>query len=92
MVYWVLKAKYFPRRDFVHASLGNNPSYTWRSVMFSQNLVRDGIRWRVGDGANIRIWGDKWIPTTSTYEVVSPRQFLHSDTRVNELINLETAS
>lgn len=46
----------------------------------------------VGNGANIRIWGDKWIPTTSTYEVVSPKQFLHSDTRVNELINLETGS
>ena len=28
LVYRFLKAKYFPRCDFIQASLGNNPSYT----------------------------------------------------------------
>ena len=45
-----------------------------------------------GNGENIRVWGDKWLPTTSTYKVASLRQFLNSDTRVSELINLDTAS
>ena len=27
--YQVLKSKYFPTCDFRHATLGNNPSYTW---------------------------------------------------------------
>ena len=35
LVYWVLKAKHFPRCDFVEASLENNPSFTWRSIMFA---------------------------------------------------------
>ena len=47
LVYRVLKAKYFPRSDFVNALLGNNPSFTWRSVMAAQHLVRKGLRWRV---------------------------------------------
>ena len=33
LAFRVLKAKYFPRRDFVQASLGNISSYTWRSIM-----------------------------------------------------------
>lgn len=60
--------------------------------MSAKKLVRDGTRWRVRNGENIRVWGDKWLPTTSTYEVVSLRHFLHADTRVIELINPETTS
>ena len=33
LVYRVLKVKYFPRYEFIEASMGNNPSYTWRSIM-----------------------------------------------------------
>ena len=62
LVYKVLKAKYFPTTDFVHASIGHNPSYTWRSLISAQSLVIEGMRWRVGNGANIKIWQDKWLP------------------------------
>jgi len=27
-----LRAKYFPRSDYVGASIGHNPSYVWRSI------------------------------------------------------------
>lgn len=60
--------------------------------MSAKKLVRDGTRWRVRNGENIRVWGDEWLPTTSIYEVVSLRHFLHADTRVIELINPETTS
>lgn len=43
------------------------------------------------NGASIRVWGDKWLPSSSTYKVVSPRQFLHAYTRVNELISQDFA-
>ncbi|XP_050240921.1 uncharacterized protein LOC126689786 [Quercus robur] len=59
--------------------------------MAAQNLVREGVRWRVGNGSNIHIWGDKWLPTSSTYKIASPRQFLHQDTRVSELIDQDSA-
>ena len=60
--------------------------------MSAQNLVREGVRWRVGNGSNIHIWGDKWLPSPTTYKVASPRQFLHHDTRVSELIDQTLAS
>jgi len=43
LVFRVLKAKYFPRCDYIHASLGHNPSYTWRSIMVAQDLVKEGM-------------------------------------------------
>ena len=60
--------------------------------MSTQKLVREGIRWRVGNGRDISVWGDKWLPSPSTFKVVSPRQFLHQDTKVSELIDMATAS
>ena len=89
MVYRVLKAKYFPRCEFIEASMGNNPSFTWRSIMAAQHIVREGIKWRVGNGNSIRIWGDKWLPTIPTHKVASPRLFLHPDTLVGEIIDHE---
>jgi len=60
LVYRVLKAQYFPRCDFIQALLGNNPSFTWRSIWAAQELVKFGLRWRMGNGDSVRVWEDKW--------------------------------
>ncbi|XP_075654781.1 uncharacterized protein LOC142624945 [Castanea sativa] len=90
LVYRVLKAKYFATGDFVHASIGHNPSYTWRSLISAQSLVIEGMRWRVGNGANIKIWQDKWLPRVSSHRVLSPRLFLSADMNVADLIDSGT--
>ena len=91
LVYKVLKAKYFPTTDFIHASIGHNPSYTWRSLISAQSLIIEGMRWRVGNGENIKFWQDRWLPRGSTYSVNSPRMFLSGDTMVVDLIDSSTA-
>ena len=53
LVHQVLKAKYFLNCEFVQALLGNNPSYTWQSIMVAQQVVKEGIRWYVGNGSKI---------------------------------------
>ena len=92
LMYKVLKAKYFPRCDFVEAKIGCNPSYTWRSIIATQNIVKEGMRWRVGNGERIQVWEDKWLPLSSTYKVVSPNLFLNGNTRVSDLIDSSSAS
>ena len=92
LVYKVLKAKYFSRSDFINASIGHSPSYTWRSIMVAQNLVNEGTRWRIGNGTNVRVWMDKWLPMPSTYKVTFPRLFMHEDTRVQKLIDTSKVS
>ena len=38
----VLKAKYFPYGDILNASLGSSPSYTWRSIFHSLEVIKKG--------------------------------------------------
>ncbi|KAA3468114.1 reverse transcriptase [Gossypium australe] len=58
----VLKAKYFPNLDFIHARLGNLPSLTWKSVRAVKGLLQDGLGWRIGKGDQVSVWNDRWIP------------------------------
>ena len=67
LVYHVLKSKYFPNCDFSQATLGSNPSFTWRSIMVAQAIVNHGLWWRIGNGEKVRVWGDKWLPIPSRY-------------------------
>ena len=60
--------------------------------MAAQYLVQQGTRWSVGNGNSIHVWGDKLLPTSSTYKVVSPRQILHANTRVSELISQDSGA
>ena len=45
LFYRVYKAKYFPRCDFLEASLGRRPSFAWRSIWVAQDVVKRGLRW-----------------------------------------------
>lgn len=51
----IFKTKYFSNGDFVTVEEGSNPSFVWKSVLQSYHLIKQGIRWRVGDGNSIRI-------------------------------------
>ncbi|KAA3458179.1 reverse transcriptase [Gossypium australe] len=58
----VLKVKYYPHSDFIHAQLGNLPSLTWKSVWAAKGLLQDGLGWRIGRGDQVSVWNDRWIP------------------------------
>jgi hypothetical protein len=49
-----------------------------------------GLVWRVGDGKNITIWKDRWIPTPTSYAIRSPNRLLDHDARVSALIDSDT--
>uniref|UniRef100_A0A803QS69 Reverse transcriptase domain-containing protein n=1 Tax=Cannabis sativa TaxID=3483 RepID=A0A803QS69_CANSA len=57
----IFKARYFANGSFLTATLGNNPSYIWRSVLEAQGLVRDGVRRLVGNGSTVSILKDPWL-------------------------------
>ena len=44
----------------------------------------------MGIGEKIKIWGDKWLPSNSTYQVVSPRSSLDGPATVDQLICRDT--
>ncbi|XP_026416890.1 uncharacterized protein LOC113312346 [Papaver somniferum] len=62
----VLKAKYFPRTDFLNAKCTNKCSWTWKCLHSIKEIIKPFISWIVGDGHFIDPWYDKWIPTLGT--------------------------
>jgi hypothetical protein len=54
------------------------------------NVLERGLVWRVGDGARIRIWGDKWLPPPNSILHPHPQQEMAVDSRVSELIDPHT--
>ena len=90
LVAWVFKEKYYPHASFHTSTLSTRPSYAWRSIYASKTLIQQGMMWKVGDGRSIKIWGDRWIPSPSTYSVQSPINILEHDAKVYSLIDDET--
>ena len=86
----VLKARYYPSGDILNSKLGCSPSYTWRSIFKGLEVVRNGSRWRVGNGRLIHIWEDKWLPTPTTYKVISPPRPFDDFPMVSALIDEDT--
>lgn len=87
---WVYKARYFPFDDVLNSKKGSNPSYAWRSIHNSLDVIRKGTRWWVGNGWKIHIWEDEWLPTPSTYKVISPIKEFVDFPMVSSLINEDT--
>ncbi|XP_019158004.1 PREDICTED: uncharacterized protein LOC109154732 [Ipomoea nil] len=56
----VYKARYYPNTSFVDATIGNCPSYCWRSIMTAHDIIVSGVRRRVGNGKSTLIWGHPW--------------------------------
>ncbi|KAA3455485.1 reverse transcriptase [Gossypium australe] len=71
----LFKAKYFPNTNFLNSSLGNNCSYTWKSIWAAKGVLGEGICWKVGIGSAISVLHDIWIP-----DLVNPRLSSHVNT------------
>lgn len=76
----------------MEASVGFRPSYSWRSICAARDVIRDGLRWRVGNGKSIRVWSDEWIPGQGAGKILSPVRVLPADARVEDLIDVNTRS
>ncbi|KAG7576566.1 Ribonuclease H domain [Arabidopsis thaliana x Arabidopsis arenosa] len=57
------KGMYHPHHSFLQAGTGNRVSFGWRSIQQGKELLQQGLRVRIGNGQNTRIWSDPWLPT-----------------------------
>ena len=48
-----------------------NASPTWQGIQHGLELLKKGIVWRVGDGHNIRIWRDRWLPAEPSRQPIT---------------------
>ena len=69
----VLRARYYPNGRLLNARVKSGSSYTWQSVMVGLQCFKKGYIWRVGDGTQINIWDDHWIPGSHNLKILMPR-------------------
>jgi hypothetical protein len=86
------KSRYFPRTGFMEAQIGYQPSYAWRSIFNAKKVIEMGSRWSIGNGQQVRIWRDSWLPNQAGFKVCSPVKVLAPDACVSQLINISTRS
>ncbi|GAU39202.1 hypothetical protein TSUD_270460 [Trifolium subterraneum] len=48
-------------------------SYTWRSISKASWILKKGGLWNIGNGANINIWTDNWLPRQQGHKIWTPR-------------------
>lgn len=70
------------------ATLGSNPSYVWRSLHWSRDLIKKGLCWRVGNGQKINAKYDPWIPGLPNFRS-SLNQLLDNIIKVEQFISAE---
>lgn len=80
----VLRARYFPRGDFLSASIGYNSSYTWQSILEGRKVLDVGLIWVVGNGHTVKFWKDRWL--FGDGRVLSTQGNLPDNWRVRELM------
>jgi len=84
----VFKARFFPQGSFLNAKESSSASFEWRSILKGRDVIIKGVVWRVGDGKQIRIWGDNWLLA----KITSPVIYGQESTCVEVLIDQITRS
>jgi hypothetical protein len=84
----VMREKYHPGVDFLDSNLGRRASFAWRSIWQAKPLLQEGLIWRVGNGAKIKLLNDKWL-STFPHRIYDPIRALPRDARVADIINQE---
>lgn len=68
----------------MNATIGNNPSFIWRSLLWSREVIQNGIIWKAGNGLSINARRDTWIPSLASGRISSNVSY-KSNTPINNL-------
>lgn len=58
----VIKGKYFPAGNLWDTAFIRNSSPCWQGISHGLDLLKQGLIWRIGDGATVQIWRENWLP------------------------------
>ena len=92
LFYRVFKTRLFPNGTILEAKEAPSASYAWKSILKGQDVINKGALWRVGDGKQIRIWADNWLPSWNATRITTPVIWGQENSNVEVLINPATRS
>lgn len=67
----VLKARYFKHSNFLQAKLGYSPSFIWKSILWGRQVLHNGMRWKIRDGKQVKIYQSRWISRPISFKILS---------------------
>lgn len=73
----VLQAKYLRKHNIYNWPMERKASHIWKSICRSRSILRQGVKWNVGNGENISLWHDWWCG-------LQPFAHHYSSTQVND--------
>lgn len=87
LVTTLMIAKYFPKTDFLIASLGKNPSYMWRSIYEAHVIIKRASRRMIGNGDDTEVCTTTWLPCHQNGYITSNVPYQLQDMRVVNLMD-----
>lgn len=85
----LLKAIYFPHKNFLDAAIGSKPPQIWRTILDGREVLQYGFMRRIGNGENTYIWEHNWLPRDVALRPIAAKA-PSPPRRVSELINHTT--
>jgi hypothetical protein len=87
----ILRARYYPEGNLLHAELGAALSKVWRSIHKGLGVLKQGLVRCIGTGEETGPWNDPWIPRDGLFR---PLACLATEPpqRVSEFINATTCT
>jgi hypothetical protein len=68
------------------SKLGNNPSFAWRSIWNSRQLLLYGGRWTIGHGQQVSVMNGPWFRGVHGSWIQSPQSQGVHNLRVSDLM------
>ena len=60
--------------------------------MVAKEIIMKGSRWCIGNGQSVHIWEDRWIPSPTSFRVISPRAPQFEVVMVSDLLGVDKRS
>ena len=76
----------------MEARCSASASFAWKSILKARHVIRKGAHWRVGNGNSIRVWHDKWLPSSAIGVPITSPHVLPDGACVSDLIHVDTSS
>jgi len=72
-------AKYPINENFFLALPRKSDSWVWKCILRNPHQFRKGLRWKVGDGTNIKFWSNGWCDDRSLVDLIVVADDAHLD-------------
>lgn len=86
----VLKGGYYRHTIPMMIERANNPSYGWRSIVASRQILQQGLRKKIGNGHDTRVWEETWLQTNPARPPLHKTNPKDEDLRVHHLFDFES--